>query len=141
MSSRQNSTIYCQVRKDYVKETPEERVRQNTLSSLFSLGFCPSLVLVERKIADLPHLQAHHSKMPNRRVDILCYEGRTLQPYLLVECKSKSFSSKELRQLLGYNYYVGASFIALASPDKVELFDKGGKFLSNYFFYYNNNFM
>ena len=135
VSLRQSSTLYCLVRKEHVKETPEERVRQDTLSSLFSLGFCPSLVVVERKIGDLPHLQTLAMKAPNRRIDILCYEGQTLEPYLLVECKAKSFSHKELRQLLGYNYYVGARYIALVSPGKIALYQKDGTYLANSFCY------
>lgn len=99
-------------------------MRQNTLSSLFLLGYPSSLILVERKMADLaaPGMQA-----PNRRIDILCYQGSTLQPLLLVECKAKSFVDKDLRQLLGYNFYIQARFIALVSPQKVLFFDVQGQ--------------
>lgn len=108
MSSRQSNKLYCALRRTYVQDTPEERVRQSTLSSLFSLGFLPSLTAVERKI----------DGMPKRRIDILCYESQTLKPLLLIECKAKAFSDKELRQLLGYNFYVQAKFVALVSCDK-----------------------
>lgn len=120
MSSRQSNTLFCQSRKEFVKETPEERVRQNTLSSLFSLGYPHSLVVVERKMADLVSCTA---SVPNRRIDILCYEGVALTPLLLVECKAHSFGDKELRQLLGYNFYIQARYIALVSPQKVLFFD------------------
>lgn len=108
MSSRQNNTVFCALRRTYVRDTPEERVRQSTLSSLFSFGILPSLTVVERKIDGLP----------NRRIDILCYESHTLKPFLLVECKARAFSDKELRQLLGYNFYIQAKFIALVSSEK-----------------------
>ncbi len=94
-------------------------MRQGTLSSLFLLGFPESLVVVEKKLTDFA---APLSKLPNRRVDILCY-GRGLKPLLLIECKAKSFSDKELRQLLGYNFYVGAPYIALTCPSKLVFFD------------------
>ncbi len=121
VSSRPNSSFYCQIRKEIVKETPEERVRQATLSSLFSLGYPQALICVERKMADLPHLTANPKKMPNRRVDIICYQGQMLTPLLLVECKAKSFTDRDLRQLLGYNFYIHARFIALVCPHKMHI--------------------
>ncbi len=131
VSSRQsNAQLFCQIRKEFVKETPEERVRQSTLSSLFALGYPHSLILVEQKIADLPHLAIQTYKIPNRRVDILCYEGDS--PYLLVECKAKSFSDKELRQLLGYNFYIGARYIALISQERLEVFSSDGGVIGNF---------
>lgn len=120
VSSRQSKALFCLCRKEFVKETPEERVRQNTLSSLFLLGYPPSLIVVERKMADLV---AARAGVPNRRLDILCYRGSTLAPLLLVECKANTFGDKELRQLLGYNFYVQARYIALVSPQKVLFFD------------------
>lgn len=107
-------------------------MRQSTISSLLSQGIPASLIVVERKVADLPHLSTEMFKMPNRRVDILCYEGETLKPYLLVECKAKSFSNKELRQLLGYNFYIGAPFIALSAPEKIQFYTANGDIISNF---------
>src|SRR5262245_11868551 len=119
---KRSKQLYCPIRKEFVLETPEESVRQFTLSSLFSLGYPPSLVIVERKISELPHVVTRSSTLPNRRVDILCYKRENLEPLLLVECKSKSFSSKELRQLCGYNLYIGAPFVALVNSERVHLF-------------------
>ena len=90
------------------------------LSSLFSLGYPPSLIVVERKMAELTALSA---AIPNRRIDILCYEGGTLEPLLLIECKANSFGSKELRQLLGYNFFIAAKYIALVGPQKIQFVD------------------
>lgn len=120
VSSRQSKTIYCSIRKEFVNETPEERVRQSTLSSLFSLGYPTSLIVVERKMAELTATKA---LLPNRRIDILCYEGGTLEPLLLIECKANSFASKELRQLLGYNFFIAAKYIALVGPQKIQFVD------------------
>ena len=126
VSLRQNNTLFCLIRKEFVKNTPEERVRQNTLSFLLSNGFSPQLVVVEKKLSDLA-LQ----KTPNRRVDILCYEAGSLQPLLLVECKAKSFGDKEFRQLLGYNFYIQAGLIALVGPEKVQLYTSSGDLLAD----------
>lgn len=133
MSLRPSNQLLCAIRKQFVQETPEERVRQQTLSSLFLLGYSPSLTVVERKIAELPHLSGQ-VRMPNRRIDILCYEAATMQPLLLVECKAKSFSDKELRQLLGYNFYIQARYVALSCPDRVLLYDAASGTSYNEFF-------
>ena len=117
-----NDTIFCASRKEYVQHTPEESVRQGTLSSLFSLGYPHSLIVVEKKLSELV---AQKQKVPNRRVDILCYRATegALEPLLLVECKANTFNDKELRQLLGYNFYLGAPYIALIAPSKVVFYD------------------
>ena len=116
-------TLFCSIRKEYVKETPEERVRQNTLSSLFLLGYPSSLIAVERKVADVAITTTIKVPIPNRRIDILCYRGSSLEPLLLIECKANSFNNKELRQLLGYNFYIQARYIALVNPQKVHFLD------------------
>ncbi len=146
MSSRQSNTCFCAIRKEFVKETPEERVRQDTLSSLLLLGYPASLTVVERKISDLPHIATSKIKMPNRRIDIICYQGATLCPLVLVECKAKAFSlksssedadftfkNKELRQLLGYNFYIQSKFVALVCPQTVQFFDIHGRYLHDFF--------
>lgn len=118
VSSSQNS--YCIVRKAYVKSTPEEAVRQSLLVQMINdLGYPASLLVVEKKLSELPHLV--FTKTPNRRIDILCYE-RQGRPLVLIECKNRGFSLKEKQQLFGYNYYVGAHFVALVSSSKVQLF-------------------
>lgn len=133
MSSRQSNSVFCAIRKELVKQTPEERVRQSTLSSLVSLGYPTSLMVVERKIADLPHLATSNVKMPNRRVDIICYEGKSLKPLLLIECKAVSYKDKELRQLLGYNFYIQAKYIALVAENNVHLYDvQSGQIYSHF---------
>lgn len=133
VSSRQSNTCFCTIRKESVKETPEERVRQETLSSLLSLGYPASLIVVERKMSDLPHISAPKAKMPNRRIDVICYQGATLCPLLLIECKANAFKDKELRQLLGYNFYIQAKYIALVSPQKVQFFDVHGRCIHDFF--------
>ena len=74
--------------------------------------------------------------MPNRRVDIICYEGKSLKPLLLSECKALSYKDKEFRQLLGYNYYIQASYIALVAENTIHLYDvQSGKTYPNFLAY------
>lgn len=119
LSQSRDIQLFCPVRKCYVKATPEEIVRHFWLSKMVGeLGYPPSLLVVERKISEISSLQ--RGKVPNRRVDILCYSN-SLEPLLLIECKATRLSPKMLRQVLGYNLYIGAHFVALVDKNQVWL--------------------
>lgn len=120
-----NGAIFCPVRKIEVKATPEEYVRQKVLLLLIhTLGYPISLIVVEKKLSELPLSHGLIKKIPNRRIDVLCYgAGKTLQPLLLIECKAKRFGARQVRQLLGYNYYVGAHAVALVSDQKTAFLE------------------
>lgn len=88
---------------------PEERVRQACLCSLKEeLGFPASWIAIEKQLAELP-----------RRIDILCYhkQGEQLIPFLLIECKKNKIDQKAIDQVIGYNFYVKAPFLALVSRE------------------------
>lgn len=131
MASSSQNRLFCQIRKDWVKHTAEESVRQNTLSFLISIGYPASLILVERKISELPHFSGKKRAVPNRRVDIVCYAAGSLVPLLLIECKAKKFSTKETLQLLGYNFYISAKRVLLIAQDRVQMMDGQGLILPN----------
>ncbi len=59
-----------------------------------------------------------------RRVDILCYlPCKTgLEPLLLIECKKNGWDLSAEKQLLGYNFSVGAPFVALAEGRQIKTF-------------------
>jgi len=109
----------CLVRNIEVQETPEERVRQETLHYLFSV-FPSHLIAVEVSIKKLSPLQ----KVPNRRVDIVCYTPGTLTPRLLVECKASRPKANIFDQLLGYNYFIRAPILAIAWPHTISIREK-----------------
>ncbi len=103
---------------------PEDVVRQNFVAHLITLGFPPSHLVQERALDQLPHLKLGPS-CPLRRVDLLAYGliGYELKPLLLVECKAKKFTQKAFHQLLGYNHFVEAPFIALVSSQGYALYN------------------
>ena len=117
--SNQNN-LFCLVRKCEVHATPEEWVRQKLLAQMIEeLGYPSSFLAVEKKLSELPLADFSKKSIPNRRVDVVCYgAGASFEPLLLIECKANSYGDKEMRQLLGYNYYVGARFLALVNPQK-----------------------
>lgn len=114
---------------------PEEIIRQNLLLKMCSqYGFRRELIGVEKEISTLPHLKG--MKVPKRRIDLVCFSGRIdkqlpLYPLLLIECKAISLSSHALEQVLGYNYYVGAYFVAIANADGLLIWDKNGEMIQN----------
>lgn len=61
-------------------------------------------------------------KIPDRRIDIVCFaknihKDYQLYPLLLIECKQDGKLKGALDQILGYNHYVGACFIAVATSE------------------------
>ncbi len=124
--------IYDEVRKSFVKATPEEIVRQSLLHLMIDeLGFPYNYLAVEKKLSELPHLQLDGCGIPLRRFDIVCFaRGSTsFFPLLMVECKAEAINQKAINQVIGYNHYVKASFVALAGRNEIQLgwFDKSIK--------------
>lgn len=119
-SSLQNKKVYDSVRKKWLIATPEELVRQKILLYLIEeLGYPAHAIAIEKKLSELPHLQ--DQKVPDRRLDILCYESGSYRPLLLIECKGVSLQEKMLSQVMGYNAFIGAPLICLANEGEFLL--------------------
>ncbi|MBS0654592.1 MAG: type I restriction enzyme HsdR N-terminal domain-containing protein [Verrucomicrobia bacterium] len=113
--------IRCPIRKRHVQSTSEERVRCALLSMMIEeRGYPPSLIVVERKVTELLGSFQPKGEVPNRRVDILCYLP-TLTPLLLIECKAVALSAKAMAQVLSYNHYIGAHFVAIANSTELRV--------------------
>jgi hypothetical protein len=119
MVSLNQNSVRCLIRQEWVQATPEERVRQKLLQKMLDeWGYPHSLLLVEKSLSQLPHIK-QAQKVPNRRMDIVAYGKNSkneLVPLLLIECKatSRAPTGAAIRQLLGYNYYIGAPFVGMA---------------------------
>jgi len=117
--SKPKGSFYDSFRSKYVVASPEEMVRQKLLSMMVNdLGFPKDLIAVERELALLPHLKGKKG-LPKRRSDILCFakgihKDHTLFPLLLIECKEGDLTKDAFEQVLGYNHYVQAPYVALA---------------------------
>lgn len=113
-------TLFCPIRHIHVAPLPEEQVRQALLLRMIeSLGYPKGLIAVEKSLADLPHLQG--KSVPDCRVDIVVLHPANMHPLLLIECKATSLTPKVKRQLIGYNLYVQAPFIALANQEGAQI--------------------
>lgn len=113
-SSSQNR-LFDIVRKVWVADRPEERIRCGLLRQMVEeLGYPPHLIAVELPLSKFSTFK----KVPNRRIDIVVFT-KELVPLLMVECKAKGENSAAWEQVVGYNYYLGAPFLAIASAEGV----------------------
>ena len=112
-----NSQVFDEIRNLWVAATPEEIVRQTLVKRMIQqLGYPKQQMAVERELASLPHLTPQ--KVPSRRIDILCF-SKELFPLLIIECKKEKIDASALEQLLGYNSFVGAPFVAVAGKEEI----------------------
>lgn len=114
------------MRRRSVAAHPEEIVRQQLIRRMVEeLGYPAALMAVEKELSTLPHL-ALTTSLPQKRADLLCFAPKIhpnypLYPLLLIECKRTTPNAAALEQLLGYNAFVQAPFVALASPEGIQV--------------------
>lgn len=119
--------LFCRVRKEWIIALPEEKVRQGVLSQLIDiLGFPASNIALEKKLSQMPHVTSMASKLPTRRADIVCFAQNihpehSLYPLLLIECKAVPLTKRVINQVVSYNHYVKAYFLAIANQDEVQI--------------------
>ena len=100
--------IFDELRKRWVKLTPEEWVRQNFLRYLIQVKNYPSsLIAVEREIV-LGELK--------KRFDILVFDNEH-KPWMMIECKAMSVALSEdvLAQVLRYSISVPAPYLVITN--------------------------
>ncbi|MBS0629920.1 MAG: type I restriction enzyme HsdR N-terminal domain-containing protein [Verrucomicrobia bacterium] len=118
--------VYDPYRKVWVASTPEEIVRQKLLHVMTTqLGFPKELLAVETQLSEVPHLKKLEN-LPKRRADIICYAKGihpeySLYPLLVIECKEGQVGDEAREQVLGYNHFIQANFVAIAGENCVEL--------------------
>ncbi|NCI50995.1 type I restriction enzyme HsdR N-terminal domain-containing protein [Sediminibacterium roseum] len=106
--------IFDEVRKQWVRLTPEEWVRQNILQYLLQVKKYPaSLIAVEKEIA-LGELR--------KRFDILVY--KEAKPWMIIECKEMNvpLSEATIRQILNYNITIRADYIMVTNGTEHRAF-------------------
>jgi hypothetical protein len=123
-SSNQKCDLFDPVRKRWIKETPEERIRQGWIQKMVAeLEFPLSLLSIEKELSSLPHLyHLNQQEIPHRRIDIVAFgkkRGGSLFPLLMIECKAYPLNDKFASQVIGYNAFVQAPFIAIANEHQI----------------------
>ena len=102
-----------------MRHCKEELLRQQLLTYLSDVKQFPkSLIVQEKKISTLPNVirKCHIS----RRIDLLIYTP-AFKPLLLIECKAVAITVDAMKQVLGYNYYVGAPCIGIINQQECIL--------------------
>lgn len=118
LSDQSKCWLIDKVRGSAIRAAPEEKIRQKVLHVLVEELFFPKeCIVVEKALSELPHLK--EKRVPKRRLDILCYFSLQdkMLPLLLIECKQGRLSKQALTQVSGYNYWVGAPFVAVANQE------------------------
>lgn len=113
----EGESIFCIVRKKWMKLTPEEWVRQNFLLYLTEvLNFPKSLIAVEKQIV-LSEVK--------KRFDIVVYDKNSA-PYILVECKEMGvrLSEEVLQQALIYYAEVQSKYVVITNGNNTIAFLK-----------------
>ncbi len=107
------------------KSLPEEKIRLQLIEFMKNELFYPKeMISVERSLSSFPHLRG--MKVPNRRFDIAVFGGKETCPLLVVECKAINITEKAVDQVIGYNHFVKAPFLALANGKEVKTLVKSG---------------
>jgi hypothetical protein len=124
LSSPNRQLVYDEIRKRWVKATPEEIVRQTWICRMVHhLGFPRELIAVEKSLGSLPLRK--QVKVPSRRVDLVAFAkgktGRALFPLILIECKVEGLDRKAIAQVIGYNYFIQSPFVAVVNATDVLL--------------------
>ena len=118
--------IFDVIRNKAIKNQPEEIVRQKLLHIMMKkLGYPKNYLCIEKELDQLPHLQEKKNLLPLRRADIICFgknihSKHSLYPLLMIECKAHKLTKKAIEQVVGYNYYVNAYFVAVANGREVK---------------------
>ena len=117
--------IFDPIRNNFFPALPEEKVRQALLRKMIKeLDYPKNYICVEKDLKSLPHL--NNKPLPlKRRADIICFAKDDLfsiYPLLMIECKAHPLSEKVKEQIIGYNYYVKAYFIAICNQDEIKTF-------------------
>jgi len=100
--------IYDRIRKKYVKLTPEEWVRQHVLNYLLNECRLPLI-----RIAVEKQLKVHSTL---KRFDVVVF-GKSVQPYLLVECKAPTVAIDQnvFEQAIRYNLNLQVPYLWLTN--------------------------
>lgn len=120
------SQIFCSIRKTWVAARPEEIVRQQWIQHLTQqLGFPVESLALERELRHMPHLSLSSAPIPIRRADLVAFargihSTHEIYPLLVLECKAVNITAKTLRQLIGYNFYLKAPFIAVVNQTAAQ---------------------
>lgn len=109
--------IFDDIRKLWVRLTPEEWVRQNMLQYLIQIKEYPAVFISVEKEINLGELR--------KRFDVLVFNSQH-KPWLMIECKAMDveLSEKTLEQIVRYNMSVPVSYLVISNGSFTYAWEK-----------------
>ena len=111
--------IFDELRKKWVRLTPEEWVRQNFVQYLIQSKQYPSAFISIEKEIQLGELK--------KRFDVLVYDRNHIA-WMMIECKAMDVALSEdvLAQVIRYNASVPVSFLVITNGSFTYAYEKSG---------------
>lgn len=111
--------VFDNIRRKWLKLTPEEKVRQ------FFIKY-----LVERKHYPLANIAVEMGITINglkRRADIVVYKSG--QPYVVIECKAEHIrlGQETVEQVANYNHSLNVNYLVVTNGKQVYILARGGE--------------
>lgn len=115
--------IHDSLRKQWLKLTPEEWVRQNFLQYIIQLKKYPSTLIAVEKEISIGELK--------KRFDILVYDHNH-QPWMMIECKAMDveLTEKVLEQIVRYNISVPVPYLVITNGSYTYAWERKGNELT-----------
>lgn len=109
--------IFDELRKKWVRLTPEEWVRQNFIQYLIQTKKYPSALIGVEKEIKLGELR--------KRFDLLIY-NTIHEPWMLIECKAMSVALNDdvLQQLLRYHVSIPVNYLLITNGSYTACYKK-----------------
>jgi hypothetical protein len=109
--------IFDDIRKRWVRLSPEEWVRQNVIQWMVITGGFPKGMMAVEKEMKLGTLK--------KKFDILLYDP-THRPWLMVECKAMEVPLSEdvLMQVLTYNIAIPVPYLAITNGNECHIISR-----------------
>lgn len=100
--------IWDNLRKKWVRLTPEEWVRQHFIQHIIEVKKYPTTLIAIEKVIKIYEMR--------KRFDIVIYDRNT-KPWMIVECKNENeiLNEKTLQQALRYNLVIQAAYVVVTN--------------------------
>ncbi|MDX2049547.1 MAG: type I restriction enzyme HsdR N-terminal domain-containing protein [Chitinophagaceae bacterium] len=119
-TEHEKELIFDEIRKQWVRLSPEEWVRQNFIQYLIRQKSYPAALIAIEKELQLGELK--------KRFDILVYNSHH-QPVMIIECKrmEEALDEKTLDQALRYNMAIPVRYIIITNGSYCFGFERQDK--------------
>lgn len=109
--------IFDEIRRQWVRLTPEEWVRQNFIQYLIQTKQYPAALIGVEKEIKLGDLK--------KRFDVLVFD-KAHEPWMMIECKAMEVELNEdvLQQVLRYNISVPVTFLVITNGSYSYAYEK-----------------